>query len=152
MVANGTLSVAHQELVIGAALKRAGHTVQIIHDLDFGFFNRNYLPPPLEEGDIVKQAHGDFSSIKTRVNPDIIFGLDQSVSSYVLAIKKHVPRPALCMFLDFPKHVIDNGSPADFNPDYSSRYYQWLGHAMQLDNIIFNNAVASEEWHRRENK
>jgi glycosyltransferase involved in cell wall biosynthesis len=151
MVANGTLSVAHQELVIGAALKKAGHGVQIIHDLDFGFFNKNYLPPPLVEDDIVKQAHGDYSAIKTRINPDIIFGLDQSVAPFVLTVKQHIPRPALCMFLDFPKHVIDHGSPADYNPDYSSRYYQWLGHAMQLDNIIFNNEVAVKEWYIREN-
>ena len=48
-LAHGTLSVAHQELVIAAALKSAGHEVQITHDVNFGLFNKGFIPEPLTE-------------------------------------------------------------------------------------------------------
>jgi glycosyltransferase involved in cell wall biosynthesis len=152
MLANGTLSVAHQELVIGAALKKAGHNVQIIHDVNFGFFNKAFLPEPLNEEDMVPQEHGNFQALKARVEPDIIFGLDQSVAPFALSAKHHIKKPTLCMFLDFPKHVIDEGSPVNWNPDYAKRYYHWLSCGLSLDSVIFNNKVACDEIKRRENK
>lgn len=152
LVANGTLSVAHQELVIGAALKRYGHQVQIIHDPDSGHFNKGYLPAPLEESDILRQQHGNFREAKVKYAPDVIFGLDQSVSPFVLGINEHLKVPSFCMFLDFPKHVIDEGSSADYSPDYSQRYYYWLSCTEQMTNVIFNNSVAVEELTKRSNK
>ena len=150
-IAHGTLSVAHQELVIAAALKQQGHDVAVTHDMDFGFFNKGVLPEPLTEEDILPHKHGDFSGLRIKEPPDIILGMDQSVAPVVAAAKKHGNRPALCMFLDFPKHVIDEGSPVDYNPEYAQRYYSWLAAGYELDNIIFNNSIACTEIKSRRN-
>jgi len=144
-IGNGTLSVAHQELVIAAALKEAGHEVRITHDLRWGFFNLGMIPEPLEEKDIVKQNHGDYNPVMPDFGGgkvDVVFGMDQSVSPFVDTMKKQLGCPGINMFLDFPKHVVDEGSAPDFNPEYSKRFYQWLGIANEAEGLIFNNTVA----------
>jgi glycosyltransferase involved in cell wall biosynthesis len=152
LVGNGSLSVAHQELAIAAGLKRAGHEVQVIHDPDSGFFNKGVIPEPLVESDIIRQQHGNYKEANIRYEPDVIFGLDQSVSPFVVGITQHIKKPSFCMFLDFPKHVIDEGSAPDYNPEYSQRYYYWLSCTESMTNVIFNNNVAVEELSKRSKK
>lgn len=152
ILAHGTLSVAHQELVIAAAIKSEGHQVQITHDINFGIFNKGFIPEPLTKEDIIPHIHGKFDDLRVKIEPDIILGMDQSLAPVALAAKEHGNKPALCMFLDFPKHVIDIGSPVDHNPEYGNRYYSWLHAGLKLDSIIFNNNVACEEIKLRDNR
>lgn len=145
-IGNGTLSVAHQELVIAGALKSLGHSVKVTHDLEWGFFNQNKIPSPLEPGDLIITKHGDYKDFYPVFDfgkTDIIFGLDQSVVPFVYTMRKKLGCPAVAMMLDFPKHVIDEGSPADFNPDYSNRYYTWINMLNDIDGIVYNNEIAA---------
>lgn len=143
LVGNGTLSVAHQEISIAAALKEVGHEVRLTHDLEWGFFNKRIVPP-LEPGDIIKLRHGEYKPINCDFGtPDIIFGLDQSTTPFVGMLGKHLGARTGVMFLDFPKHVVDEGSAADYNPEYSHRYYNWLSEAAGFQYFVFNNKVAA---------
>jgi glycosyltransferase involved in cell wall biosynthesis len=140
LIGNGFLSMAHQELYLAAGLKKLGNEVIVIHDPECSDFNKGYIPPPLTEKDIISKKPGDPDIVKGLTGIDVCLGLDQSVAPLTKAYESEYHCPASCIMLDFPRHVIDEGSPQDYDPEYSANYYMALNYANELSGgMIFTS-------------
>jgi glycosyltransferase involved in cell wall biosynthesis len=140
LIGNGFLSMAHQELHIAAGLKQAGNEVVILHDPQCSEFNKGYIPPPLLSKEIIIKKPGDFEVEKGIKGVDCCLGLDQSVSALTRAYESEYHCPASCIMLDYPRHMIDEGSPQDYDPEYSANYYTAINYANEMSGgIIFTS-------------
>lgn len=148
--ANGSLSVAGQELKLSVEFAKLGHKVHILcNDL-----NKLFDVGSIEEHENLIVYNEPYSQYRYKElyiedKIDVCFGMDQSVAPFVAEYKLYTNVPSYCMFLDFPIHVIDSVDTLTYNFDYAQRYYYWISCALQLDGVIFNNAVAVEEFRRR---
>lgn len=148
--ATGSLSIGAQELKLSIEIVNLGHTVYFLTNDKPKLFDVGHIAEIPENLHIINVNQQEISVPN---DIDACFGMDQSVADHVLHFKKSHPEVySVCMFLDYPVHVVDDQSSLSYSFDYSQRYYYWLDAAKQLDDIVFNNSVAVEHYKKRFNK
>lgn len=150
VIGNGSLSVAGQEHKVAIEFAKKGHKTYLLKNPASALFDAGPLEthPLLNVMEIpFNEYKFDYLNIEDKI--DVCLGMDQSVCPFVAEYKNRTKVKSFCMFLDFPIHVIDDANSLDYNFQYSQRYYYWINCALELDNIIFNNGVAVDEFAKR---
>lgn len=146
----GTLSVAAQEIKLCIEIVKLGNVVYLVTNNKPKLFDVGLIEKFPDDLHVINLNEQQFS-IPNKI--DACFGMDQSVADDVLKFKKLRPEVySVCMFLDYPAHVVDDRSSLSYNFEYSQRYYYWMDAANQLDDIVFNNSVAVDYYKKKFNK